>query len=370
MKTEGQGNPLKVERTLAVMWAQSQIKAPRPNALYIASGFGEHVETLLPRMDAEAYLVIYEASLKDLKATLASKDWSVVLGDPRVFLFAGEATAVDFELLHQMSIARIDQVIPARFSPAWQLDEKAYGEFFSEIARQFEVVRKLHLTSFNDGIFWQSTTFPNLPHHCQAPDVRALENIFPDVPVVLAGAGPSLDEAEEFLKKIADRAVIIAVNSSYRKLRKIGIKPHMVLAADPRDDTCRGFDGQITDDGTYLVSPFIVNPRVVKAFAGHTFSWSGENNALVAALRKRLGLREGTVILEKGTVSLSVADLAFLMGARQLILVGQDMAIAGSGLTHTKDSFYGGYKMKEKELENARRVPGNTTPEVMTLDNL
>jgi hypothetical protein len=373
------GAPFSVAREVVALWVQMQLKAPRVDTLYIVSGVGEHLLAILPRLDPTACLVIYEASVERLKATLASgADYMPLLADERVHLFVGECTPKDFERLHHLPVVRVGEVIPLRFSPAWSLDERGYDSFFSEFARQYEVTRRLHLTNIHDSLFWQATTLENLPYHAHAPDVRALHNLFPEPPIILVGAGPSLDEAEAFLRAAAPHSLVVAVNSSYRKLRKIGIRPHLVLAADPREDTARGFDGQPTD-GTYLVSPFIVSPRVAQAFHRRAFCWSGENNFLIHTLRRRLGLPAGTQLLEMGTVSISVASLAELVGCRRLILVGQDMATTAEGITHTADSIYADHNSLKQRLTlkgpansrgNARLVPGNTLPEVPTLENL
>lgn len=378
LKKAAGGQPFVLAKDMAVLWAQTQVKTPRPNTLYIVSGFGEHLWALLPRVDASACVVVYEASLPRLKATLESQDLAALLEDERLHLFAGPVGVSEFERLHQMPVARLSDVQPLRMSLAWQLDAKAYESFFAEFARHFEVTRRLHMTNFNDSLFWQAMTFKNIDQHCRAPDVACLKGLFADLPVVLVGAGPSLDEAEAFLKEAKDRALIIAVNSSYRKLRNIGIKPHLVLAADPRDDTAKGFENVPTADGSYLVAPFIANHRAIEAFKGRAFSWSGDNNYVIKLARRRLGLGEGTVILEKGTVSVSVADLAFVLGARRLILVGQDMAIKSDGQTHVADSIYEGFKLSQGALKTQKESPqgvtkmvaGNTLPEVPTLNNL
>lgn len=369
--------PSKIPSDLAAMWAQTQLKGHVPNALYIVSGWGSHVHALLARLDASSCVVVYEASLPMLAASLASEDYRSVLADSRVHLFAGEVPSIEFERLHFMPVARVGVVVPLRFSLAWQQAPEAYAGFFANFAVQFDVVRRLHLTNFHDSLFWQATVLANLGLHCRAPDVQALKGVFSQLPVVLVGAGPSLDEATEFLKSVQDRAMIVAVNSSYRKLRRTGVVPHLVLAADPRADTARGFADQPTE-GTFLVAPFIVNPQVVERFQGKAFAWSGENNYFISLLRQRVGLGPGTTIAELGTVSISVADLAFYMGSRQLILVGQDMAISADGQTHTSDSIYEGTKLTAEQLKSqkdsaagmTRWVTGNTQDRVPALNNL
>ncbi len=362
--------PAFLDSVMSVLWAQTQVKAPQRNALYLVNGFGPQLQALMARLDASALLVVYEASASALKAALSHPDAPAILQDGRLLLFAGEVSSNDFEALLRAPLARIGEVLPLRFSPAWQLFPKEYEAFYEEFARQFKVAQLLHRANFNDSLAWQAASLANLPAHCQAPDVQALRNLFADVPAILVGAGPSLDEAGEFLKAVQDRALIIAVHSSYRAVRKLGLRPHLVLAADPRESTYSAFYGQPTD-GVFLVAPFIVQPQVASLFQDHAFSWGGENNALLQLLRQRLGLTKGTTLLEKGTISVSVADLVAYMGVKKFFLVGQDMAIRPDGTTHTLNSFYNGYKV-EGELfdKNVRFVAGNTSEKVPTLGNL
>ena len=64
---------------------------------------------------------------------------------------------------------------------------------------------------------------------------------FPDIPFVLVGAGPSLDESIDFLKSVQDKAIIVTSNSPYRKLINSRIRPHLVVTADPMPPTLAGF---------------------------------------------------------------------------------------------------------------------------------
>ena len=46
----------------------------------------------------------------------------------------------------------------------------------------------------------QENTLKNIPHMVHAPDVGELRDKFKDIPFILIGAGPSLDESIDFLK--------------------------------------------------------------------------------------------------------------------------------------------------------------------------
>ena len=95
---------------------------------------------------------------------------------------------------------------------------------------------------------------------------------FPDIPFVLVGAGPSLDESIEFLKSVQDKAIIISSNSPYRKLINSGIRPHMVVTADPMPPTLAGLKASVWKACLWLVR--LAPTRKSYGFSpGRIFSW-------------------------------------------------------------------------------------------------
>ena len=52
------------------------------------------------------------------------------------------------------------------------------------------------------GVDLQKNTMKNLQHMVNAPDIGELAGKFEDIPFILVGAGPSLDESIDFLKKM------------------------------------------------------------------------------------------------------------------------------------------------------------------------
>ena len=129
----------------------------------------------------------------------------------------------------------------------------------NELLRQYLVVRPLMEVNIRTATDIQENTFQNLPYMAQAPDVGELKGAFPDIPFILIGAGPSLDESIDFLKEVQDRAIIVASNSPYRKLINNGIKPHLVVTADPMSPTLLGFNN-VSLEGVPLACPFSAYP--------------------------------------------------------------------------------------------------------------
>lgn len=342
----------------------------REGALLVVSGFGDgvHLRVLLSVLPARALVFAAEASPARLRAALEAFDLRDVLGDPRLLLGTGELDDPLFEVLPTAVVFEIADIEPWIFAPSYNEAPEYYARFFTEFARHVDVRRKLEGTRIADAALWQANSFANLEELADAPELPALAGVFRGRPMVLVSAGPSLDESLEFLRAASKVAVIVAVNSSYRAVRNAGIVPHLVLAADPREFTARGFAG-VPVDGTHLVTTPIVHPEVARLFRGRTFIWSGANE-LFLELRRRLHMPAGIRIVEQGTVSACAVDLAIVMGCDRVCLVGQDLAIRADGRSHAEDSFYTDLGANRADTEECRRLPGNTLPEVMVESKL
>lgn len=331
-------------------------------------GDGNHVSALLDRLPSRSWVFVTEAEPSRLKSALEHFDLRRLLEDPRVLLATGGMDESFFDPLGQIDVLRVKDVRTLVFSPEYNRDPSFHARAFTEVARQIDFRRKLFGTAVADAALWQSNTFANLATVATAPDVSALAGIGKGLPMIIVSAGPSLDESIEFLREAGKSAVVVAVNSSYRAIRRAGIVPHFVMAADPRQFTARGFE-EVCLDGTWLVTTPIVDPRVARMFGSSIFSWSGSNQ-LVTELRKRCGLPPGTTLVEQGTVSACAVDLAAVIGCDRVCLVGQDLAIREDGRTHVADSFYTDLSVNHANVAQCRRLPGNRGNDVPVEEKL
>lgn len=331
---------------------------------HAVSGFGTgaHVRAVLNRMDARSSLFVAEVDASALRAVLASEDFSDVLDDPRFLIGIGVLDDDYFTSLRKHPFFHITNAQPLLYGPCFSRDEAYYAKFFTEFVRNFELWYSLYKTNLDSSGSWQEQTLVNLPYLLDAPDVRELAPLIDGRPIVLIGAGPSLDDSVDFLAEIQDRAVLIAGNSAYQKLNKHGIKPHLTIAVDARLPTWWGYYGS-SIDGVPLLAPFFVHPEVVRGFFRRTYTW-GRQNPIISWLWKTLGREAPSDVLEKGTVSACILDLARQWGCTKVCLVGQDMALTASGQSHSMDSIYSVGGIPRGDLSKCRWLPGNTDEKV------
>ena len=339
--------------------------AMHPESLYAVTGFGDgsHLSYFLENSTSGTTLLATEKDPALLRETLARVDLSKLLSSERFILGTGEINDAFFADIQGAALAGVSDVNCLIFSPFHGVDEGYYDRMRNELVRQYLVIRPLMEVNVRTAADIQKNTFSNLPHLACSPDVGEMENQFKDIPFILVGAGPSLDESIDFLKKVQDKAIIVASNSPYRKLVNNGIRPHLAVTADPLPTTLAGFEN-INLDGVPLACPFSAYPEIVRRFSGRILTWC-TYNPIIDVLKDRTGRKRGSKILEQGTVSGCVLDLSRLLGCRKVLFIGQDMAVRDDGRYYSGDTSYSDIGADFSSTNKGQRLPGNTQEKVL-----
>ena len=334
-------------------------------SLYAISGFGDgsHVQYFLDHSSKGTYFLVAEEDPALLRETLSRFDYSALLANERFLLGVGETDDHFFRDLQAAAVSEIQEVNMVVFSPLHSMNEGYYDQMRNELVRQYLVVRPMMEVNLRTATTIQGNTFENMPIMASSPDVAEIGNQMTDIPFVLVGAGPSLDESIDFLKTIQHRAIIVCSNSPLRKLINNGIRPHLVVTADPQSPTFEGFRG-VDVEGLTLACPFSAYPEIVQLFNGRILSWC-TFNPIVDLVKKYMGKSPGSPIMEKGTVSGCVLDLSRLLGSKKVLFVGQDLCIRDDGRYYTDDSAYSDYGGHYSGIKQGHRLPGNSQPQVL-----
>jgi len=334
-------------------------------SLYAISGFGDgsHLRHFLRESDSGTNFMAAEKDPALLRETFARFDCSDLLANDRFILGVGELDDEYFKDIQGAALTGVSDINSIIFSPLHSVDEGYYDKMRNELVRQYLVVRPLMEVNVRTSTDIQKNTFKNLPHLASSPDVGELAGKYEDTPFILVGAGPSLDESIEFLKEVQGKAIIVTSNSPYRKLINNGIRPHLVVTADPMSPTLAGFQN-VSLEGVPLACPFSAYPEIVKRFSGRILTWC-TFNPIVNILREQDGGNAGTSILEKGTVSACVLDLARLIGSKKVLFVGQDMAVRDDGRYYSDDTSYSDTGAHYHSLDKGQKLPGNTQDKVV-----
>ena len=334
-------------------------------SLYAISGFGDgsHVQHFLDHSSTGTNFIVAEEDPALLRDTLSRFDYSNLLINERFMIGVGEPDENFFRDIQTAALTEIQEINMVIFSPLHSSNEAYYDRMRNELVRQYLVVRPMMEVNLRTATIIQGNTFENLPIIASSPDVSEIGSEMKNIPFILVGAGPSLDESIDFLKSVQNQSIIVCSNSPLRKLLHNGIKPHLVVTADPQEPTLAGFKG-LDLKGLTLACPYSAYPEIVRLFEGRILSWC-TFNPIVDLVKKYMGKPPGSSIMEKGTVSGCVLDLSRLLGCKKVLFIGQDMCIRDDGRYYTDDSAYSDYGGHYSGTSQGHRLPGNTQEQVL-----
>ncbi|HDZ5122714.1 TPA: motility associated factor glycosyltransferase family protein, partial [Campylobacter jejuni] len=154
---------------------------------------------------------------------------------------------------------------------------------------------------------------------------------------IIVSTGPSLTKQLPLLKKYANKATIFCADSSYPILAKHGIKPDYVLSLERIPLTSEFFNndfGEFDKDILFVLKSY-VHP--------HTTKYLQKNNRNFMLVSTYASFINYLKLDDFGyfNMGFSVANMNFLLAIhlkhKNIVLIGQDLAYAKDGFSHTKD---------------------------------
>ncbi len=170
---------------------------------------------------------------------------------------------------------------------------------------------------------------------------------------IIVSTGPSLTKQLPLLKKYASKATIFCADSSYPILAKHGIKPDYVLSLERIPLTSEFFNndfGEFDKDIVFVLKSY-VHP--------HTTKYLQKNNRNFMLVSTYASFIQYLKLDYFGYFNMgkSVANMSYLLteylNYKNIILIGQDLAYAKDGFSHTKD-----YKNLDKHEGHFQRDKG------------
>jgi len=319
------------KKNLAGQWT-STLQLDQIDVLYIYGLSGDAAISLQEWLSEKPsrHLVFLEDDMGMLQAFSQMPDAQKILDHPQIHLrWAASSEAWD----------RILEECAAEFS--FDKIEVSAVKVYEKRPR----FRKIKLSLLRKTVLWNALTsenvsghllhqniIPNLRRIPQCSYVNSWKGALKDTPIILCGAGPSLQSSGEDLRRVRDRTLILACGSALSALAHLGIRPHMGIAIDPNG---REFD--CLKGCTYRDLPLLFGsrlyPKVFELFDGpYGYIRSGTGSLLESYVEEELHLKDPFLGHDLGREALSVTTLALSLavywGCNPIILAGVDLAYA------------------------------------------
>ena len=113
------------------------------------------------------------------------------------------------------------------------------------------------------GRRWVRNTIHSLMRHGVLPGIDGLEGIAHDLPALVLGAGPTLDEVLPKINTFLEKTLVIAVDTAVAALARFGVEADIAVVADPQYWNTRHID-RYPPRTTLLVAESATYPRVLR----------------------------------------------------------------------------------------------------------
>lgn len=167
----------------------------------------------------------------------------------------------------------------------------------------------------------------HLPHAFFANRFRGR---FKNIPAIICGAGPSLNLVIDTVKKIKERALIVAGGSTIAALSSEGVVPHLAVGCDPNPEEYRRLREAQIFENCVIATPRLYAPVWTLFNGSHGYLYSHRKEGIEQDFNSKWGLLEEGIgqDLSREACSVTTQAIALVteMGCSPIIFVGMDLA--------------------------------------------
>ncbi|WP_285719676.1 6-hydroxymethylpterin diphosphokinase MptE-like protein [Pelosinus sp. IPA-1] len=310
----------------------------KPGNVIVVYGFGLGylVEALLETVDERSPIFIIEPERDLFCAAMAARDLRHLLSSERLYILVSDLPrTVKAYFFSVYNAAKHQDIIVTGLAG----HRTVYGDFYDQSMRQIKEVVSTNVVNLVTGIRlgWNfvSNSILNLLDYSTYPGIVSLFNRMKGMPAIIVSAGPSLNKNIQLLKEVKGKAVIIAVGTAVKALKKWDIEADFIFSIDPHPLNYEHMKG--VDVGrAALVAEIQTHHMIFENYQGPVFvsgdmpilNWFGDS------IEKKGKIESG------GSVANNAFVAAYKMGADPIILVGQDLAYSRDGHSHATGTIY------------------------------
>ena len=298
-------------------------------------GLGYYVESFLDIND-KAKIIIVEPEISLLAAAAESRDLEKIINSDRIYFVISAEPETVSSILNTMQFEKINyfQIISEYNINQEYFDKvkKAVSAYISRKEINNNTLRRF-------GKAWVKNLSQNLNEFALFPGLIDIQNAFSDIPALIIAGGPSLDNIFPYLKQLAKKYLIVAVDTSFNATVAAGVVPDILVVIDPQYWNSRHLDRSSStsaDSNTILISEPSTYSKIFKYFKNYKF-FSGSVFPLGQYFEDAT-FRRGK-IGAGGSVATSAWDFTRQAGCSETLFAGLDLGYPEKK-THFKGSFF------------------------------
>ncbi len=311
----------------AVRRAVSAEIPPRTLVFVPSVGLGHGLAELLARLPESSAVICVESDQRIMALAMAEG----LPSDPRLTVVrAGDEASVAVAL-SRMGPGRFRRVMRVPLSAGYRLDPPFYEGLHGMLASEIRTYWQNRMTLIGMGSLWVRNLLDNLPLLAEERDFGSLST---DLPVVVAGAGPSLEEAIPPLAGARGSFTLVAVDTALPALAAAGLVPDLVVVLEAQAVNLLDF---LPYHGSQLriACDLASHPSVPRLARGSVFLFSSAFAPLNLLKRMEEAKLLPFTFPALGSVGVAAVHAALALTRQHVFITGLDFGYPG-GRTHAR----------------------------------
>ena len=312
---------------------KARVFSPLPRSLvFIPSvGLGYGLPELLERLPEDCVVLCVEM-FQEVMAMALSQG---LPADPRLCIVRTDGPEGAAAALESMGIHRFRRVVELPLCAGYRLAPELYAQCRRRLEEEVRRYWQNRLTLIALGSLQVSNVLLNLSLLPGAHDLSALSTTRP---VVVAGAGPSLDECIPAMTRLRRGFVLAAVDTAFPSLAAHGILPDIVVALEAQVANVQDFL-PFRSSSTVLACDLSSHPAVNRLFTDRLYFFSSRFAPLRLFDRLAEAHLHPALFPALGSVGVAAVYAGLQIGRGNVFLTGLDLSFPGAR-THAQGSPY------------------------------
>jgi hypothetical protein len=232
--------------------------------------------------------------------------------------------------LHAVGTWKFRRLVAVHLNGGYQLYRREYLKIQEALEEEIRLFWQNKLTLMAMSRLWLKNLFANLGLLAQSEDISVLET---GRPVLVSGAGPSLEKSLDRIDRIRERIVIMAVDTALPVLLAAGIIPDWVFTLEAQIYNLDDFL-PCHDPGLKILCDLTSNPQTLRLFPRLHFFCSRFHPLRLFDRLEASGLLP-TVLAPRGSVGVAAVEAALSLTDGPVLLAGLDFSYP-HGQTHSR----------------------------------
>jgi len=306
--------------------------APHTLVFVPSIGLGYGLDELLSRLPSNSSVLCVEAH-QSVMALAAAQG---LPHDPRLIILRADSEEMVARAVAAMGETQYRKVVEVSLCAGYRLAPEVYARMRRALEEQVREYWRNRLTLIGLGSLQVRNLFSNIALFPSAGDLASLST---SMPVVVAGAGPSLGEALLAVRAVRKDVVLVAVDTALPRLAAESMLPDIVVALEAQTANLRDFLPPPRPSTTLLACELSSHPLAARLFGANVRFFSSKFAPLHLFARMAAAQILPCPFPALGSVGVTAVHAALRLTTGQVFLTGLDFSYPRS-LTHAPGTPY------------------------------